>query len=56
MTLKPFLDTPDTAGYMILGYVIFIALPILFILSLAYRYRNLKRDEEAVQTLEEEKR
>ena len=55
MTLKPFLDTPDTAGYMIFGYAIFIGLPILFIASLAYRYRNLKRDEEAVQTLEEEK-
>jgi hypothetical protein len=49
------METPDTAGYMIFGYVIFIVLPALFILSLAYRYRSLKRDEEAVQSLEEEK-
>lgn len=50
------METPDTAGYMILGYVVFVSLPLLFILSLAYRYRSLRRDEEAVKHLEKDDR
>lgn len=49
------MDTPETSGYMILGYIVFIALPILFIASLIYRHRNLNRDEEAARNLEAEK-
>jgi len=56
MIFSPFLQTPDTSGYMIAGYVIFIALPILFIASLIYRQRNLKRDEETMQSLTEDKK
>ena len=36
---------------MIAGYVIFIVLPILFIASLIYRQRNLKRDKETMEGL-----
>jgi hypothetical protein len=49
------MDTPDTAGYMILGYAVFIGLPLLFILSLAYRFRSLKHDEEAMKGMEEDR-
>ncbi len=56
MSYLPLFDTPDTTGYMIMGYVTFIALPILFIISLVYRYRNLKRNEETMKELEEEKK
>jgi hypothetical protein len=56
MVLPPLLDTPDTSAYMIAGYVIFIALPLLFIASLLYRQRNLKRDEEAMESLKEERK
>ncbi|MEK6574874.1 MAG: hypothetical protein AABZ58_11270 [Chloroflexota bacterium] len=51
MLFAPLLQTPDTSGYMIAGYVIFIVLPILFIASLIYRQRNLKRDKETMESL-----
>ena len=54
--LMPLLDTPDTAGYMIAAYIVFIALPGLFIASLLYRRRNLQRDEETLESLKEEKK
>lgn len=56
MSYLPLFDTPDTANYMIMGYVTFIALPIIFIGTLIYRYRNLKRDEETMKELESEKK
>jgi hypothetical protein len=56
MTYIPLLDTPDTSGYMIMGYTVAIVLPLLFIASLIYRYRNLKRDEETLKQLEEDER
>ncbi len=54
MTFLPVFDTPDTTFYVILGYIVFIGLPILFILSLIYRSRALKRDEEMLKSLKEE--
>ena len=56
LMLMPLLDTPDTAGYMIAAYIVFIALPGLFIASLLYRRRNLQRDEETLESLKEEKK
>jgi hypothetical protein len=56
MMYLPLLDTPETSGYMIMGYTVAIALPLLFIASLIYRYRNLKRDEETLKQLEEDER
>jgi len=56
MTLAPLLQTPDTSGYMIAGYVVFIVLPVLFIASLLYRQRSLKRDEETLRSLAEEEK
>lgn len=49
MTPSTFLQTPDTVGYMLAGYIVFVTLPVLFILSLLYRYRNLRQDEAAVK-------
>ena len=56
MSFSPFLDTPDTSAYLIAGYIVFITLPMLFIASLIYRYRNLKRDEEMLESLKDEKK
>ncbi len=56
MLLAPLVDTPDTAIFMIVGYIVFISLPILFILSLIYRYRNLKRDEELLEQLKDDEK
>mgnify|MGYP001587441222 FL=1 len=54
MLLAPFFHTPDTSGFMIAGYIIFISLPILFIVSLFFRRRNLEKDEAAIRSLSEE--
>lgn len=54
MSHLPLFDTPETTDYMIMGYVVFITLPIIFIGTLIYRYRNLKRDEATMKELEEE--
>jgi DMSO/TMAO reductase YedYZ heme-binding membrane subunit len=51
MFFSPALQTPDTSWYMIVGYAVFITLPILFIASMIWRQRNLKRDEEMISTL-----
>jgi len=56
MTFLPLLDTPDTTFYVILGYIVFIGLPVLFIASLVYRARALKRDEEMLKSLKDEEK
>jgi len=44
-------DAPaDTAGYMILGFSVILGMIGLYLVSLAVRWRNAKRD---VQMLEE---
>ncbi len=48
------LQTPDTSGYMIAGYIVFVSFPILFIVSLFLRRRNLEKDEAAVKSLSED--
>jgi hypothetical protein len=43
---------PDTLSYMLLGFgVIFLGLGVL-IVSLAVRFRNLKRDMEILEEIE----
>jgi hypothetical protein len=54
MLFSQLLDTPDTSGYVMLGYAVFIGVPIIFIASLIYRFRNLKRDEEMLESLKDE--
>jgi hypothetical protein len=36
---------------MIVAYTVFLALPILFIASMIWRHRNLKKDEEMISNL-----
>ncbi len=48
------LQTPDTSGYMIAGYIVFVSFPILFIVSLFLRRRNLEKDEAAGKSLSED--
>ena len=46
-----FLQTPDTAWYMIVAYIVFLGVPLLFFISLLWRWRNLKRDAEMLNSL-----
>jgi len=48
--------TPDTFGYMLAGYVVFFTLPLLFILRLWLRQRNIKKDLEMMEELRGEKK
>ncbi|MBI3243583.1 MAG: hypothetical protein HYZ49_14970 [Chloroflexi bacterium] len=54
MLLSTLLEPPDTSGYMLAGYIVFTVLPVLFILSLILRRRNLEKDEAAIKSLTED--
>lgn len=47
---------PETLAYMLIGYAIFLGLPLFFILSLWWRQRNLEKDVEVLEELRKEKR
>lgn len=47
--------TPNTLGYMLAGYAALFGLPFLYIVSWLVRARNLHRDLETNQALDEEK-
>lgn len=43
----------ETTGYMIFGYVVIFGSMFLYLLSLISRWRNLRKDEELLEDLEE---
>lgn len=45
---------PDTSGYMILGYAIFFAIGIIYVISLAIRRRNLEKDLDTLESMQAE--
>lgn len=45
--------TPDTTAYLVAGYAVIFGLMALWIASLAIRRRNLERDLEVMEELEE---
>lgn len=47
---------PDTMAYMVAGYVIIFGVIAVYLISLVVRTRNLKRDYEVLEELEEEKK
>lgn len=47
-------STPDTVSYMILGYAIIGGVGLLYVVSLALRQRNLKRDIEVLSMMQDE--
>ena len=49
-----FQTTPDTSGYLLLGFVMFGVLGFGFIVSLIARLRNLRRDAALIEELLEE--
>jgi hypothetical protein len=48
--------TPDTAGYLIAGYIFLIGLPVLYVLSWYFRQRSLQRDIETIESLAADER
>ena len=48
------MDTPDTSTYMIAGFVISFVTMGAYLLSLYLRNRNLRRDEETLEGLQNE--
>jgi hypothetical protein len=47
--------TPDTSGYMIAGYAIAFIVMAIYVASFAIRNRNLQRDLEMLEKLDEMK-
>lgn len=50
------MTTPDTSSYMVLGYVFFFVVMGIYVASLYVRNRNLKRDLETLEALDENKK
>jgi len=48
-----FQTTPDTSAYMIAGYAIFFGVAIIYVTSLVARWKNLQRDLETLEELED---
>ena len=43
----------ETTGYMILGFSVIFGSMLLYLLSLMSRWKNLRKDEELLEDLEE---
>ena len=53
----PYLDlTPDTSGYMFLGYGFLFVMMAIYLISLYLRQRNFKRDVELMEELEKKEK
>jgi len=48
--------TPDTSGYMVVGYAIAFAVMAIYLASLLIRWRNLNRDLEMLADMDKEKK
>jgi len=44
--------TPDTSGYMIVGYAVAFIVMGLYVASLYIRNRNLNRDQETLEEMD----
>jgi hypothetical protein len=43
--------TPDTTGYMVLGFVAILGLVLAYLGSLRVRWRNLEEDQKALDSV-----
>ena len=49
-----FLQTPiDTFGYMLFGFIVIFGTMLLYLISMIVRKRNLERDLESLEDLED---
>ncbi len=48
-----FQNTIDTSTYMIGGYAIFFSVSIIYLISLVTRWKNLQRDLEMLEEMDE---
>jgi len=45
---------PDTSGYMIAGYIVFVVVMAIYLISLMARRRNLEQDLSTLRMIEAE--
>jgi hypothetical protein len=45
---------PDTSGYMIAGYAVFVVVMAIYLISFVARRRNLEQDLSTLRTMEAE--
>ncbi len=48
--------TPDTSGYMVLGYAFLFVAMAIYLISLYMRQRNFKRDVALLEELDKEEK
>lgn len=48
------ITTPDTGSYLLLGLGVFFGILTLYVASIAFRVRNLRKDEALVEQLSQE--
>ncbi len=46
-------DTPDTTAYLILALILFFGILMLFVGTLVLRVRNLRKDDQLLDQLED---
>ncbi len=46
--------TPNTVDGLVIGYVLMVGLGLVYVASIAWRRRNLKRDLEALESLQKD--
>ena len=46
-------ETLNTSGYMIAGYAIFFSISTIYLVSMIARWKNLQRDLETLEGMEE---
>jgi len=49
------MTTPDTSAYMIAGYTVFFVVGAIYLASLIIRHRNLQRDLDTLEELDQKK-
>lgn len=56
LALTPLAQTqpPATGNFLVLGLVVFFGLLVLFLLTVWVRFRNLRRDEAALEQISRE--
>jgi hypothetical protein len=52
MILAQQTTTPDTSGYMVLGYAVLFVVLTIYLISLVIRNRNLNQDADMLEELE----
>lgn len=49
------MDIPDTTSFMIAGYAVIFGVMLVYLVSLALRFRKLRQDEQTLDELDQDR-